>query len=101
MSQEDVELFWRIMGAFNERNFEAFLPAFDQEIEFFPLRSAIEGPYSGHEGMRKWWADTAENWEIFRIEADKLEDLGDGRLVAAGVIHAKGKGVGVPLDIPT
>jgi ketosteroid isomerase-like protein len=101
LSQEDIDLFWRGMNAFNERNIDEFLPMFDEEIEFFPLRSAIEGPYKGHTGMRKWWADTAENWETFRIEADKLHDLGDGRLVAAGVIHAKGKGGGVPLDIPT
>jgi ketosteroid isomerase-like protein len=101
VSQEDVDLFWRGMNSFNERDFDEFLRMFDEEIEFFPLRSAIEGPYSGHAGMRKWWADTAENWEVFQIDADELRDLDDGRLVAAGVIHAKGKGGGVPLEIPT
>jgi ketosteroid isomerase-like protein len=89
------------MKAFNGRDLDDFLGMFDEEIEFFPLRSAIEGPYSGLDGMRKWWADTAENWETFSIEADKVHDLGDGRIAAAGVIHAKGRGGGVPLEIPT
>jgi ketosteroid isomerase-like protein len=101
LSHEDIEIFWRGMEAFNGRDFDVFLELFHEEIEFFPLRSAIEGSYSGLVGVRKWWKDTGESWETFQIEADTVHDLGDGRIVAAGVIHAKGKGGGVPLDIPT
>lgn len=101
MSQQDIESFWRGMKAYNEGDLDGLLESFDEEVEFFPLRSAIEGPYHGHEGVRKWWADTAESWETFRVEAENVHNLDDGRIVASGVIYAKGKGGGVPLDIPT
>jgi ketosteroid isomerase-like protein len=100
LSKEDVETFWRGMTA-AEGDLDGVLEAFDEEIEFLPLRSAVEGPYHGLDGIRKWWADTAASWETFSIRADGVRDLGDGRLVARGVIHAEGKGGGVPLDIPT
>jgi hypothetical protein len=48
------------MEAFNGRDFDVFLELFHEEIEFFPLRSAIEGSYSGLVGVRKWWKDTGE-----------------------------------------
>jgi ketosteroid isomerase-like protein len=101
LSKQDIEMFWRGMTAYNEGDLGGLLECFDPEVEFFPLRSAIEGPYHGHAGVRRWWADTADNWETFRVEVDEVRDLGDGRLVIAGLIHAKGKGGGVPLDIPT
>jgi ketosteroid isomerase-like protein len=101
MPERDLEAFRRGLRAYSDGDLEELLAVCDEDIEFFPLRSVIEGSYRGHAGIRKWWADTAENWETFRIEAEEVCDLGDGRLVAAGVIHAKGKGGGVPLDIPT
>jgi ketosteroid isomerase-like protein len=101
MSEDDVEVFWRGMNAFNAGDLGGFLSAFDDDIEFVPLRSVIEGPYHGHAGIRKWWADTAESWQMFNVEVETVHDLGEGKLVAVGVIHAQGKGGGVRLDIPT
>jgi ketosteroid isomerase-like protein len=89
------------MDAFNEGDLDGFLSTCDEQIEFVPLRSAIEGPYHGHAGIRKWWADTSESWEMFNVEVETVRDVGEGKLVAVGVIHAQGKGGGVPLDIPT
>jgi ketosteroid isomerase-like protein len=89
------------MTAFNEGDLNGFLATCDEHIEFVPLRSAIEGPYHGHAGIRKWWADTSESWETFYVDVERVHDVGDGTLIAVGVIHAQGKGGGVPLDIPT
>jgi ketosteroid isomerase-like protein len=89
------------MNAFNEGDLEGFLSTCADDVEFVPLRSAIEGPYHGHAGIRKWWGDTTENWETFTVEVETVQHVGGGKLVAVGVIHAKGKGGGVPLDIPT
>jgi ketosteroid isomerase-like protein len=89
------------MKAFNERDLGTFLSMCDAEIELVALRSAIEGPYRGHAGIRKWWADTAENWAVYRVDVERVHDVGDGTIVGSGVIHAEGRGGGVPLDIPT
>jgi ketosteroid isomerase-like protein len=96
-----METFHRGVKAYNDGDLDGVLDGCDEEIDFLPLRSAIEGPYRGHAGIRKWWADTAVNWQTFEVEADEIRDLGDGRIAASGVIHAQGKGGGVPLDIPT
>jgi ketosteroid isomerase-like protein len=89
------------MKAFNNGDLDGFLSTCHEDIEFVPLRSAIEGPYYGHAGIRQWWADTSESWETFRVDVETVDDVGDGKLVAVGVIHAQGRGGGVPLDIPT
>jgi ketosteroid isomerase-like protein len=103
LSERDVEVFARAMDAFNERDLERFLDTWadNDEIEFVALRSAIEGPYRGRDGIRQWWSDTSANWAEFRVEPERLHDAGDGRVVGAGIIHAQGNAGGVPLDIPT
>lgn len=101
MRSERENLARKTIEAFDNRDLDTVLSAVDENIVWIPLRSAIEGPYHGHEGMRKWWADTAANWEIFRIQMDEYRDVGEDRFIARGVIHAEGKGGGVPLDIPT
>jgi ketosteroid isomerase-like protein len=59
----------------------------------------VEGGYHGHDGLRKFWADNAENFELFRVEFSELRDLGD-RVLAVGTIRIRGKS-GVETDIPT
>lgn len=95
-----METFHRGLKAYNDGDLDGVLDGCDEEIEFLPLRSAIEGPYHGHAGMRKWWADTAATWDTFQVEAEEIRDLGDGRIVVSGVIHARSKGGSVPLEIP-
>jgi ketosteroid isomerase-like protein len=101
MASERAELARSVVKAFNDRDFGPVLRAIDKDVEFVPLRSAIEGPYHGHEGMRRWWADTAANWETFQLDMQEYRDVGENGYIARGVIHARGKGGGVPLDIPT
>ena len=44
---------------------------------------------------------TAANWEVFQMDMHEYRDVGENGFIARGVIHAQGKGGGVPLDIPT
>ena len=101
MASERAELVRSVVDLFNDRDFGGAMGAIAKDIEFVPLRSAIEGPYRGHEGMRKWWADTAANWEIFQVEMQEYRGVGENGFIARGVIHAQGRGGGVPLDIPS
>jgi len=100
MSQENVETFRRNNEAVNRRDLEAFLFDMDPEIEFIPRRAAVQGVYRGYEGMRKYFADNAESFDLYQVSHDEFRDLGD-RLVAFGTVRARGKESGVEVTTPT
>jgi ketosteroid isomerase-like protein len=68
------------------------------------LHSAIVGGaegnvYRGHEGFRRWVADSFESFEEVRNEWSEYRDLGS-RVLAFGHVKARGRGSGMELDSP-
>ena len=100
MSERDVEVVRSGLEAFNRRDLEAVIEMTDPDAEFIPLRSLLEGtPYRGHDGVRKFFEDLAEEWDDLRIEGDEWRDLGD-RVLVIGHFRARGRGSGVELHSP-
>ena len=58
MSQENVETFKGALDAFTRRDIDAFLEAFDPEVEWHAAMEIMLGGeariYRGHEGVREW-----------------------------------------------
>jgi ketosteroid isomerase-like protein len=52
--------------------------------------------YQGHEGMREFLSDLAENWKDTRIELDEIRELDGGAVVALGTLS----NVGAMTDVP-
>src|SRR6185295_7605734 len=79
MSQENVELGYQTMDAFNRRDLDAFLALMDHDVETVPRTTALEGEnYRGHDGVRRWWNQLLAVFPDFRIEVvDEVRDLGD------------------------
>jgi uncharacterized protein len=100
VSQANVDAFLRGNEAGNRGDHEAALELISEDVVFLPARSAMEGGFRGHDGMRRFWADNAENFELFEVEFQELRDLGD-RVLAIGTVHIRGRGGGVETDIPT
>lgn len=100
MSHENVELFHRGNTAINRGDVEYAMRHSTEDVVFVVARSAVEGPFVGHEGVRKFFADTAENFELFQVRIDDVRDLGDDRVLGIGTIHIRGRGGGVETDIP-
>jgi uncharacterized protein len=101
MSEENVEIVRRSLEAFSGGDMEEMLSYMDPEGE---LHSAIVGGaegnvYRGHEGFRKWYADSFESFEELRNEWSEFRDLGD-RVLVFGRVKARGRGSGVELDSP-
>ena len=99
MSQENVEIVREVLNAGNRRDTEAMLPYVDPEVE---LHSAVidgaEGnAYRGHEGVRRWMAESDAAFDVQRMEAEEWRDLGDGVLLI-GHVHARGRESGVEID---
>lgn len=99
-TRENVELFWRTVEAFNGGDAEAAVRACHPEVEFLAQRAALQGALHGHEGIREFFADNAENLDLFVAEYQDVRDLGD-RMLAIGTIRIRGKGRGIETDIPS
>lgn len=99
MSQANVDTFLGSIDASNRGDTEAALEGVSADVVFLPARSAFEGGYHGHDGVRRFWADTAESFEVFQAEFTDVRDLGD-RVLAIGTVHIRGRGGGVDMDIP-
>jgi ketosteroid isomerase-like protein len=101
MSQQSVEL---LRGGFDEMNRVGIgnvnlLLYFHSDVEYLPLRSAMEGAYRGIAGIERFTADTEEVFETFEPRYEFL-DLGE-RVLAWGVVHVRARGSGIETNIPT
>ena len=92
MSQENVETFRAGEDAINRGDLEAALDLVDPEVVFEPLRAPVSGAYYGPDGIRKFFADTADSFDRFRVEHRDIRDLGDDRVLRSGpCTHGLGK----------
>ena len=94
-----IEAFLRGVDAINRLDAETILALTHEECVFEPLRSQTEGAFVGHEGMRRFLADTAQIFEMFKATYPDLRDLGDDRLLAIGTIRMRGRESGVETDV--
>lgn len=69
------------------------------DFELVPLRVGTEGAFRGHEGFRRYHADTREHYELFEPRWEMREV--DERVLSWGVVHVRGRGSGVELDVPS
>jgi uncharacterized protein len=99
MSQENVDLFWEGTDAFRRGDVEAALDRVSEEVVWIAARSSVEGAYHGHEGIRRFVADNAENFEVFEPDFDEVRDLGD-RVLALGRFRIRARGSGVETTFP-
>ena len=84
----------------NRGDVEHWVRGSTQDVVIIAARSEVEGPFVGHDGVRKFFADNATNFEVFQARYDDVRDLGEDRLLAIGTIHIRGRGAGVETDIP-
>lgn len=101
MSQEDLGVARRMVRAMNRGDVEEVVRFSTEDVVMITARSAIQGPFVGHKGVREFFADNAENFELFQVHISDLRDLGDSRVLSIGTIHIRGHGGGVEMEIPT
>jgi ketosteroid isomerase-like protein len=101
MSEENVEAFRRSVEAFNRGDLEAWLATIHPDVSFAPIRSSVEGTYRGHAGVRRFFAENRETFELFHLNYTDIRDLGDGRLLVIGTLHLRTRGSEIETDVPT
>jgi ketosteroid isomerase-like protein len=99
VSLEQVETVRRFIEAGVRDDLEAMLACLHPEVEMLPLRASTEGAFRGHEGWKRFRADTWSHYEKFEPRYE-LRDLGDSVLVF-GAILVRGLGSGVEMEVPS
>jgi ketosteroid isomerase-like protein len=99
MSQENIQLNYQLIEAFNRRDLQSYLELTDPELEFIPYEVYLEGgdPYRGHAGIRQWWENVFAVFPDIRAEVYEIRDFGDRTLVH-GFLRGRGAGSGAPMD---
>ena len=94
-----IQAFLRGVDAINRLDATTVLALTHEECVFEPLRAQTEGAFVGHDGMRRFLADTAETFNLFKVSYTDLRDLGGERLLAVGTIRIRGSESGVESDV--
>jgi ketosteroid isomerase-like protein len=92
---ENVELVRGSFEAMRAWDIDALLRLYDVDVEFLPLTGTrVEsGGYRGHEGVRAYFAEARELWDVMEPEAHEYRDLGD-RVLVAGRCRVRGRASG-------
>jgi ketosteroid isomerase-like protein len=99
MSQENVEVVRRAMGAFNRRDADDFAALCTQQVEIVPIRAAVEETiYQGPDAVDRFFGESDQTWERLSVEADELRDLGV-TVLALGTLLARGRGSGADVEM--
>jgi len=96
MSQENVEVVYRIASAAGQGDVAPFLEVTDPAVEWHSALSAISegGAYHGHEGVRHYVSDLEEAFHRFEVTVDDVLALGQVA-VAVGRVSYRGKASGL------
>jgi ketosteroid isomerase-like protein len=89
---ENVELVRRSFEAMRAWDVDALLRLYDPDVEFLPLTGTrVEsGGYRGHEGVRGYFAEARDLWDVLEPEGQEYRDLGDC-VVVAGRCRVRGR----------
>jgi ketosteroid isomerase-like protein len=99
MATCNVDTFLRAADATNRGDADALVAVTHPEAVAEPIRAATEGAYVGHDGVRRFIADTAATFEFFRADYPDVRELEDGRVLAIGTASVRGRGSGVEATV--
>jgi hypothetical protein len=89
MSQENVEVFGRLLDAFNARDLDGFVDECDPEIELHSRFTAVGGVYRGEIGLRRWHGDLGDAWDYLQLQLDRVIDVDDDTILVLMTLTGK------------
>src|SRR4051794_34027650 len=97
MSQENVEIVRRLVGAWNGGSIDTLLGLFDPDCEVtFSPEVPEPGPFHGHAELRRWAEGFMTAWESHHAEIVETHDAGDAIVVS---LHLTGLGGGSGVEM--
>jgi ketosteroid isomerase-like protein len=100
MSQENVDLVWRLVEAFNGRDMGGLAELSHEGLEFVSVLAVDTGgaTYRGSETWTSYFAAMDETWERWQVEDFRVFDGGQDRVVGVFRIVGTGKHSGAPVE---
>jgi ketosteroid isomerase-like protein len=87
----------------NADGVEAVLQLFAEDFEGVvpPDLSAEPDAYVGHDGVRRYFDTFHEIVDDLRFDVEEVVEVGEGRVVALGVITGRGRASGIATELRT
>ena len=87
--------------AYEQGDMDAVLQLCDENIEITQDAKLLGAPgqQHGHAGVREAFALWPDLWDDFRVEVVRVDDFG-AHVMVSTVNHGRGKGSGVPVEMP-
>jgi ketosteroid isomerase-like protein len=99
MSQENVEIVRRAIGALNQRDVSLYLTLCAPDVELISPVAPLEGANTGAEGIQQFFSGVKEATTDFRLDAERVQAVGDDRVLAVGQVSMMSQG-GIPFAQP-
>ena len=100
-SGDSIETARRAIEAWNRVDLDAFLETWHPDCEWRPaFPRSLEGVgtvYKGREGIARAWRGVRAVWEVYRLDPEDAQLLGE-KLVVVGQVSARGRESGLELD---
>jgi ketosteroid isomerase-like protein len=95
MSQKNVELVRRVYELWNRGQLDVAVEMLDQDVVWNGYVHLPDSePRRGVAEVQQWAGDFAEAWGEIQVEIERLEDVGDGRVLALVRMMGRGRGSG-------
>jgi ketosteroid isomerase-like protein len=98
---DNVELVKQSFEAMRAWDVDGLLRLYDPDVEYLPLTGTrVEGDgYRGHEGVRAYFAEVRELWDLMEPEGHDYQEVGDC-VVVAGSCRVRGRASGAEDHLP-
>ena len=90
MSQENVEIVRSALAALDRRDVEAYLELASPEIKLITPASPLEGPTTGHDGIRRFFGELETYAETSAFQVEEIRAV-DSRVLAFFTLTALGR----------
>ena len=99
MSQENVEIVRRVYARWEQGDFAASVPLFEENVTLVVRPEFPDGgTFVGREGTRAYMTRFLDAWEALRIAATSFREIGDTVLVKVRQA-AVGRSSGIPSEL--
>ena len=102
-NDEELErLIREVTELFNRADVDAYLEYLDPDVELRPiLAGSLEGEsFKGHDGIRRYFEQRAEDIEEARIELEEVRRVAEDRVLSLGRWRVRGRGSGLEMEGP-
>jgi ketosteroid isomerase-like protein len=97
VSQQNIEVAERLVGAVNERDIDAYLACCTHDIQLRTPWAPVEGTYEGRQAIRRFFADISDALPDFRLSIERADAVGAARVVLLLRASVSGRASGIPV----